>query len=141
MRAEQVSIAEAWGDLLDPGPSPTMSTAAHPPPPSTVAVRSATDAHSATKLGNAAVAAAPPEVTAAEGQSAVADDVPTLLAELRALRREQERRSFVYIALAAILFALLLLYIDRLSSQLQRIAKLYQAARFASMRTSSLPPS
>ena len=68
------------------------------------------------------------------------DVVISILSEIRHLRREQTHRCTAYLIVAAILFAMLFMYIDRLHSQVHRLRRQQLAFDNASVSRMQPPP-
>jgi hypothetical protein len=108
-----VSLAEAWNesDMLPPPPpappDPARAIAAR-----TVTVPQADDEHGGKAEGGAAPVGRE-EIELAIGQIALVQS------ELHELRREQARRCTIHMIMVGILFAILIVYIDRLQNQVR----------------------
>ncbi len=66
------------------------------------------------------------------------DVVISILSEIRHLRKEQTHRCTTYLIVAAILFAMLFMYIDRLHSQVHRLRR--QQLAFDNASVSRMQP-
>ena len=104
-------------DVWDGGPNedPTSLLVGPSPPPSTGEL-------SGPVVVSGKVAKHVPPMTApALADNAVVHHLESLVLELHELRREQARRTTVYIILVGILFATLIVYIDRLQQEVRSL--------------------
>lgn len=102
-----VSLSDAWNDTIDPPSRPT------------VPIQPVVSA----KLTESTVIDEETRRAAAD-RSRHLEYLEELLVHFNELRKEEAKRSTVYIVMAAILFALLFVYIDRLQNKLRILSNI-----------------
>ena len=118
-----VSLKDAWNEFSDDEELPAMSAK--------ISRKSETEIKDSKPI----------EVNPiSESKSATLETMSMLVQEIQELRREESKRCFVYLVFSGILFAILLIYIERLQNRIKSLTNTIRHIQLRNAIHSNISP-